>query len=56
VVFWVGLLRVGCTATASQMAAALGDELAISAEFAVTDARTCATCCAARWRCSVPGL
>src|SRR4051794_24264404 len=39
-VFWVGLLRfVGCTATASQMAAALGDELAVSAAFATADAR-----------------
>src|SRR3954471_317697 len=39
-VFWVGLLRfVGCTATASEMAAALGDELAVSAAFAAADAR-----------------
>src|SRR4051812_19581197 len=38
--FWVGLLRfVGCTATASEMAAALGDELAVSAAFAAADAR-----------------
>src|SRR3954468_10534504 len=37
--FWVGLLRfVGCTATASEMAAALGDELAVSAAFAAADA------------------
>jgi response regulator RpfG family c-di-GMP phosphodiesterase/DNA-binding CsgD family transcriptional regulator len=36
--FWVGLLRfVGCTATASQMAAALGDEIAVSAAFADAD-------------------
>jgi HD-GYP domain-containing protein (c-di-GMP phosphodiesterase class II) len=36
--FWVGLLRfVGCTATASQMAAALGDEIAVSATFADAD-------------------
>lgn len=36
--FWVGLLRfVGCTATASQMAAALGDEIAVSAAFAEAD-------------------
>ena len=39
-VFWVGLLRfVGCTATASEMAAALGDELAVSAAFATADTR-----------------
>src|SRR5919199_6545203 len=39
-VFWVGLLRfVGCTATASEMAAALGDELAVSAAFAEADVR-----------------
>src|SRR3954447_1177243 len=39
-VFWVGLLRfVGCTATASQMAAALGDELAVSGAFATAHAR-----------------
>ena len=36
--FWIGLLRfVGCTATASEMAAALGDELAVSAAFAAAD-------------------
>jgi HD-GYP domain-containing protein (c-di-GMP phosphodiesterase class II) len=39
-VFWVGLLRfVGCTATASEMAAALGDELAVSTAFATADTR-----------------
>jgi HD-GYP domain-containing protein (c-di-GMP phosphodiesterase class II) len=39
-VFWIGLLRfVGCTATASEMAAALGDELAVSAAFAAADPR-----------------
>jgi HD-GYP domain-containing protein (c-di-GMP phosphodiesterase class II)/DNA-binding CsgD family transcriptional regulator len=39
-VFWVGLLRfVGCTATAAEMAAALGDELAVSAAFAAADPR-----------------
>jgi HD-GYP domain-containing protein (c-di-GMP phosphodiesterase class II) len=39
-VFWIGLLRfVGCTATASEMAAALGDELAVSAAFASADPR-----------------
>lgn len=39
-VYWVGLLRfVGCTATASEMAAALGDELAVSAAFAEADVR-----------------
>jgi HD-GYP domain-containing protein (c-di-GMP phosphodiesterase class II) len=39
-VFWVSLLRfVGCTATASEMAAALGDELAVGAAFAAADAR-----------------
>jgi len=38
--YWVGLLRfVGCTATAADMAAALGDELAVSAAFAAADAR-----------------
>lgn len=38
--YWVGLLRfVGCTATAADMAAALGDELAVSAAFASADAR-----------------
>ncbi|MGW4248466.1 hypothetical protein ACWELQ_38965, partial [Nocardia sp. NPDC004722] len=38
--YWVALLRfVGCTATASEMAAALGDELAVSAAFADADAR-----------------
>ena len=38
--YWVGLLRfVGCTATAADMAAALGDELAVSAAFAAVDAR-----------------
>ena len=38
-VYWVGLLRfVGCTATASEMAAALGNELAVSAAFATVDA------------------
>ena len=38
--FWVGLLRfAGCTATASEMAAALGDELAVSAAFDAADAR-----------------
>jgi len=37
-VFYLSLLRfVGCTATASQMAAALGDELAVSAGFASVD-------------------
>ncbi len=36
--FWVGLLRfVGCTATASSMAAALGDEIEVSAAFADAD-------------------
>lgn len=39
-VFWVGLLRfVGCTATASEVAAALGDEVAVSARFADADPR-----------------
>src|SRR3954453_9052714 len=38
--FYLCLLRfVGCTATASHMAAALGDELAVSAAFATADAR-----------------
>jgi HD-GYP domain-containing protein (c-di-GMP phosphodiesterase class II) len=38
--FWVGLLRfVGCTATSSGMARALGDELAVGAAFATADAR-----------------
>ncbi|RLP31887.1 HD domain-containing protein [Nocardia seriolae] len=38
--YWVALLRfVGCTATASEMAAALGDELAVSAAFADADVR-----------------
>jgi hypothetical protein len=38
--FWIGLLRfVGCTATASEMAAALGNELAVSAAFAAADPR-----------------
>src|SRR4051812_39778718 len=40
VLFWVGLLRfVGCTATATDMAAALGDELRVSAAFADSDQR-----------------
>ncbi|MDQ1654126.1 MAG: hypothetical protein QOI35_3326, partial [Cryptosporangiaceae bacterium] len=39
-VFYVSLLRfVGCTATAPEMAAALGDELAVSAVFAAVDPR-----------------
>jgi HD-GYP domain-containing protein (c-di-GMP phosphodiesterase class II) len=39
-VFFVSLLRfVGCTATAPQMAAALGDELAVSELFAAVDPR-----------------
>jgi HD-GYP domain-containing protein (c-di-GMP phosphodiesterase class II) len=39
-VFYLALLRfVGCTATASEMAAALGDELAVSALFAAVDPR-----------------
>src|SRR4051794_33435416 len=39
-VYWLGLLRfVGCTATASEMSAALGDELAVGAAFAPADAR-----------------
>src|SRR5690349_2942073 len=39
-VFYVSLLRfVGCTATAPEMAAALGDELAISEAFAAIDTR-----------------
>lgn len=38
--YWVALLRfVGCTATASEMAAALGDELTVSAVFADADTR-----------------
>jgi HD-GYP domain-containing protein (c-di-GMP phosphodiesterase class II)/DNA-binding CsgD family transcriptional regulator len=38
--YWVGLLRfVGCTATAADMASALGDELAVSAAFAAADPR-----------------
>jgi HD-GYP domain-containing protein (c-di-GMP phosphodiesterase class II) len=37
--FWVGLLRfVGCTANASEMAAALGDDLAVNAAFVMNDA------------------
>ena len=39
-VFYVSLLRfVGCTATAPEMAAALGDELAVSGRFAAVDPR-----------------
>ena len=39
-VFYLCLLRfVGCTATASQMAATFGDELAVSATFAAVDTR-----------------
>lgn len=39
-VFYLSLLRfVGCTATASEMAAALGDEIAVSAAFAAVDPR-----------------
>ena len=39
-VFYLSLLRfVGCTATASEMAAALGDEVAVSAAFAAADPR-----------------
>jgi len=39
-VFYLSLLRfVGCTATASEMAAALGDEVAVSAAFATVDPR-----------------
>ncbi|OLB74123.1 MAG: hypothetical protein AUI14_24450 [Actinobacteria bacterium 13_2_20CM_2_71_6] len=39
-VFYLSLLRfVGCTATASEMAAALGDELAVSSLFAAVDPR-----------------
>ena len=39
-VFYLSLLRfVGCTATAPEMAAALGDEIAISALFAAVDPR-----------------
>src|SRR5690349_10556177 len=39
-VFYLSLLRfVGCTATASEMAAALGDEIAVSAAFATVDPR-----------------
>lgn len=39
-VFYVSLLRfVGCTATAPEMAAALGDEIAVSALFASVDPR-----------------
>jgi HD-GYP domain-containing protein (c-di-GMP phosphodiesterase class II) len=38
--YWIALLRfVGCTATATEMAAALGDELATSAAFAALDPR-----------------
>jgi HD-GYP domain-containing protein (c-di-GMP phosphodiesterase class II) len=38
--FYLSLLRfIGCTATASEMAAALGDELAVSALFAAVDPR-----------------
>ena len=40
VLFWVGLLRfVGCTATATEVAAALGDELRLSETFADSDQR-----------------
>ena len=48
--FSVGLLRfVGCTATASQMAAALGHEITVSAAFADADTQQQPpTCCAAR--------
>src|SRR5256885_14554606 len=39
-VFYVSLLRfVGCTATAPEMAGALGDELAVSGLFAAVDPR-----------------
>src|SRR5689334_3994533 len=39
-VFYLSLLRfVGCTATASAMAGALGDEVAVSAAFAAVDPR-----------------
>src|SRR5205823_7900274 len=39
-VYYLSLLRfVGCTATAPEMAAALGDEIAISALFAAVDPR-----------------
>jgi HD-GYP domain-containing protein (c-di-GMP phosphodiesterase class II) len=39
-VFYLSLLRfIGCTATAPEMAAALGDELAVSATFVDVDAR-----------------
>jgi HD-GYP domain-containing protein (c-di-GMP phosphodiesterase class II) len=38
--YWVALLRfVGCTATASEVAAVLGDEIAVSAAFADADPR-----------------
>jgi HD-GYP domain-containing protein (c-di-GMP phosphodiesterase class II) len=38
--YWLTLLRfVGCTATATEMAAALGNELAVSAAFAAVDPR-----------------
>lgn len=38
--YWVGLLRfVGCTATASEMAEGLGDEIAVSAAFAAADTK-----------------
>src|SRR2546430_1297371 len=54
-VFWVGLLRfVGCTATASEMAAALGDELAVSAAFAAVDQRDLRAVVAAARTLSTP--
>jgi hypothetical protein len=41
--FWVSLLRfVGCTATATDMAAALGDDRLVSAAFATADPRALA--------------
>ncbi len=41
--FWVSLLRfVGCTATATEMGTALGDERAVSAAFASADPRSIA--------------
>jgi hypothetical protein len=50
-VIYVALLRfVGCTATASEMAAALGDELAVSAAFAAVDERRLASVLLAAWR------